>query len=63
MDTFPLSDSLPRCAFNWATCRYCAGFVDDAGLELTLFRCEPLAMAQGIEAVLRNGGLSGMLLT
>jgi hypothetical protein len=26
-------------------------------LELTLFRCEPLAMAQGIEAVLRNGGL------
>jgi ABC-2 type transport system permease protein len=49
VDALPLSNSLPRRYFDWATCRYCAGCIDDAGLESAVFHLEPLAMAQGLK--------------
>jgi hypothetical protein len=60
VDSLPLSNSLPSSDFDWATCGYCARDFGDAGLDSAIFHLEPLAVAQGIEAVLRNGSLGAM---
>ncbi len=57
MDALSLSHSLPSSNFDWATCGYCAKYFGHAGLESTFFHLEPLAVAQGVEAVLGDGSL------
>jgi hypothetical protein len=57
MDTLSLFSSLSRRNFYRATRGYCTGCVDDVGLEFAIFPMEPLAVAQRIEAVFRDGSL------
>jgi len=57
MDSVPLPNSFPGSFVNWATSGSNARFFGDAGLGSAIFCFEPLAVAAGTEAVLRDGSL------
>jgi len=58
MDALPLFSSLPSSDFDWATRGYCARYFGDAGLGFAVLHLESLAVAQGTEAVFRDGSLA-----
>ena len=57
MDPIPISGSFSRSTFNWATSGLSTRIFSDPGLGATVFRFESLAVATGLEAVFRDGGV------
>jgi hypothetical protein len=57
VDTLPLHRELPCGDFDWVTVEYYAGCNSNAGLDCAIFPLEPLVVAQGTEAIFRNGSL------
>jgi len=57
LDSVPLPNSFPSSSVNWATSGSVRGFLVILGWGLLFFCFEPLAVAAGTEAVLRDGSV------
>jgi len=62
VDALSLCSTFPCSNFDWATVGYSAGFDSYARLDFVIFPLEPLAMAQGTEAVFWDGSVEELTL-